>query len=146
MCKTTTDFLRTVAINDKIINVAIMRQVCIVLKGDHFSYIDRVLHMYKTFKMTQNILKWNRHSLILVFDFNSAEMNEFILVVCGECHFSYAQSMCKVLNLSAVCGVRAIGTNLTLEVNWVLVDLWIMYHRIMYPLQLLIQWVEASLQ
>lgn len=88
--------------------------------------------MYNTFKMTQNILKRNRHHLILVFDFISAEMNEFILV-CGECHFSYAQSMCKVLNLSAVCGVRAIVvhtllsvTNVlkTLEVNLVLVDLW----------------------
>lgn len=53
-------------------------------------------------------------------------MNEFILVVCGECHFSYAQYMWKVLNTSAVCGVRAIVehtlhlvTNMikTLEVN-----------------------------
>lgn len=134
MCKPTTVFLRTVAVHDKIINVAIMRQlVCIVLKGDNFSYIDRVMHMYKTFKMTQNILKRNRHNLILVFDFISAEMNEFVLVVCGECHFSYAQSMCKVLTLSAVCGVREIVvhtlhsvTNVlkTLEVCWVLVDLW----------------------
>lgn len=91
------------------------------------------MHMYKTFKMTQNILKRNRHNLILLFDFISAEMNEFILVVCGECHVSYAQSMCKVLNISAVCGVRAIVehtlhlvTNVikTLEVNCVLVDLW----------------------
>lgn len=78
--------------------------------------------------MIQNILKRNRHNLILLFDFISAEMNEFILVICGECHFSYAQSMCKVLTLSAVCGVRAIVVHtlhlVTLEVSWVLVDLW----------------------
>lgn len=45
---------------------------------------------------------------ILVFDIIMgilAQLNDFVLVVCGECHTSYGQSMCKVLIPSTVCGI-----------------------------------------
>lgn len=36
----------------------------------------------------------------------SVQLNQFELMVCGECDASYAQSMCTVLILSAVYGIE----------------------------------------
>lgn len=38
-----------------------------------------------------------------LFQSGFAQLNEFVLAVCGVCHTSYAQPMCKVVFLSAVC-------------------------------------------
>lgn len=45
---------------------------------------------------------------ILVFDVVTgilAELNEFIFMVCSEYNKSSAQSICKVLILTVVCGI-----------------------------------------
>lgn len=34
-----------------------------------------------------------------------ARLNEFVLMVCGECLTSYAHSLCKVVILSAFCRI-----------------------------------------
>lgn len=34
-----------------------------------------------------------------------AQLNEFLLMVCGKCFISYAHSLCKVVILSAFCRI-----------------------------------------
>lgn len=34
-----------------------------------------------------------------------AQLNEFVLMVCGKCFISYAHSLCKVVILSAFCRI-----------------------------------------
>lgn len=45
-----------------------------------------------------------------------AQWRAFFLMVRGECHTSYAQSMCKIEVLSAVCGI---GPNVAYMWRWV---------------------------
>lgn len=41
----------------------------------------------------------------VIMGYFSSICNECVLVVCGECHTIYDQSMCEVVIFSAICGI-----------------------------------------
>lgn len=93
--------VRTVIKYNQILDVKKMGQLVYGVQNLSFfmlQTIDQVLHM----QHFQNSLKTN--ILFLHFDIIGGILAQ--CVVCGECQNSYTQTICKFVNLSAVCGIK----------------------------------------